>query len=138
MLGILLSTYECWPLLGCIGFLLPGRIFKSVGISSLIVVFAMIWTVRLQPVVPARPADGFVFRVEGLVEAKPKSWSVLARCMGLRDSSSTWSSTTGLFRLYLAKQLPKPSAGDVYGVRQAVKSFPKPLFPFEKDCDGAL
>jgi competence protein ComEC len=133
MLGILLSTYECWPLLGCIGFLLPGRIFKSVGISSLIVVFAMIWTVRLQPVMPARPADGFVFRVEGLVEAKPKSWSLLARCMGLRDSSSNWSSSTGLFRLYLAKQLPKPSAGDVYGVRQAVKSFPKPLFPFEKD-----
>jgi competence protein ComEC len=29
--------------------------------------------------------------------------------------------------------LPKPSAGDVYGVRQAVKPFPKPLFPFEKD-----
>jgi competence protein ComEC len=29
--------------------------------------------------------------------------------------------------------LPKPSAGDVYVVRQAVKPFPKPLFPFEKD-----
>ena len=133
MAGILLAGFAYWPFLGFLGFLLPGRICKSIGISSLIVVFAMAWTVRLQPVVPARPADGFVFRVEGLVEAKPKTWSVLARCMGLRDSTSKWSPSTGLFRLYLAKQLPKPVTGDVYGVRQAVKPFPKPLFPFEKD-----
>ena len=133
MVGILLSGFGYWPILGFMGFLLPGRVFKSVGVSSLIIVFAMAWTVQLQPVLPALPADGFVFRVEGLVETKPKTWSVLARGMGLRDSSSNWSSSTGLFRLYLAKQLPKPSAGDVYGVRRAVKPFPKPLFPFEKD-----
>jgi hypothetical protein len=133
MAGILLSGFLYWPILGFMGFLLPGRVFKSIGISSLIIVFAMAWTVQLQPVLPALPTDGFVFRVEGLVEAKPKTWSVLARCMGRRDSSSKWSSSTGLFRLYLAKQLPKPSAGDVYGVRLAVKPFPKPLFPFEKD-----
>ena len=133
MLGILLSEFAFWPLLGCLGFVLPGRVCRSVGISSLIVVFAMIWTIRLQPVLPAPPTDGFVFRVEGHVEAKSKSWSVLARCMGLRDSSGIWSSSTGLFRLYLAKQLPIPGAGDVYEVRQAVKPFPKPLFPFEKD-----
>jgi len=133
MLGILLSEFAFWPLLGCLGFIAPGRVNRSIGISSLIVVFAMIWTMRLQPVLPTPPADGFVFRVEGQVEAKPKSWSVLARCLGLRDSSGKWSSSKGLFRLYLAKQLPKPCAGDVYGVRQAVKPFPKPLFPFEKD-----
>jgi competence protein ComEC len=133
MVGILLAGFAYWPFFGFLGFILPGRVFKSVGISCLIVVFGMAWTVRLQTILPARPADGFVFRVEGLVEAKPKTWSVLARCMGLRDSSNKWSSSTGLFRLYLAKQLPKPSTGDVYGVRQAVKPFPKPLFLFEKD-----
>lgn len=133
MAGILLAGFAYWPFLGFLGFLLPGRIGKSIGISSLIIVFAMAWTVRLQPILPARPADGFVFRVEGLVEAKPKTWSVLARCMGLRDSTQVWRSTNGLYRLYLAKTLPKPQAGDVFAVRQAVKPFPLPLFPFEKD-----
>jgi competence protein ComEC len=133
MVGILLSGFTYWPFLGFLGFLLSGRVFKSVGISCLLVFFAMAWTDYTKPVLPALPSDGFVFRVEGLVEAKPKTWSVLARSIALRDSSSNWSSSAGLFRLYLAKQLPKPSAGDVYVVRQAVKPFPKPLFPFEKD-----
>jgi competence protein ComEC len=133
MVGILLSGFAYWPFVGFLGFLLPGRIVKSVGISCLLVVFAMAWTDYTKPVLPALPSDGFVFRVEGLVEAKPKTWSVLARSIALRDSTSNWSSSAGLFRLYLAKQLPKPSPGDIYCVRQAVKSFPKPLFPFEKD-----
>jgi len=133
MVGILLSGFAYWPFVGFLGFLLPGRIVKSVGISCLLVVFAMAWTDYTRPVLPSLPADGFVFRVEGLAEEKPKTWSVLARCMGRRDSTSNWSSSAGLFRLYLAKQLPKPSPGDIYCVRQAVKSFPKPLFPFEKD-----
>ena len=93
----------------------------------------MAWTHYTKPVLPALPSDGFVFRVEGLAEAKPKTWSVLARSIALRDTSSNWFSSAGLFRLYLAKQLPKPSAGDVYVIRQAFKPFPKPLFPFEKD-----
>lgn len=133
MVGTLLSEFSFWPLFGCLGFMLPKRIFKSIGISSLVVALAMVWADHLKPVLPALPRDGFVFRVEGSVEDKPKSWSVLARCMGLRDSTRVWSSNNGLCRLYIAKKLPKPSAGDVYGVRQAVKSFPKPLFPFEKD-----
>ena len=133
MLGILLSEFAFWPLLGCLSFIAPGRICKSVGISSLIVVFAMAWSNHLKPVLPVLPRDGFVFQVEGSVEEKSKSWSVLGRCMGIRDSSQTWSSTAGLLRLYLAKQLPKPQAGDRYIVRQTVKSFPLPLFPFEKD-----
>ena len=133
MVGILLSGFTYWPFVGFLGFLLPGRVFKSVGISCLLVVFAMAWTNYRKPVLPTLPSDGFVFQVEGLVEAKPKTWSVLARCMGQRDSSSKWTSSAGLFRLYLTNQLPKPSAGDVYVVRQAVKPFVKPLFPFEKD-----
>jgi len=71
--------------------------------------------------------------VEGSVEEKPKSWSVLARCKGLRDSMQTWSPNAGLVRLFLAKQLLKPKPGDRFVVRQTVKSFPLPLFPFEKD-----
>ena len=133
MLGILLSGFAYWPLLGVLGFLLPGRVSRSAGISSLIVVFAMAWTAYLMPVLPVLPRDGFVVRVEGSVEEKPKSWSVLARCMGSRDSAQVWSSSSGLYRLYLAKTLPKPQAADVYAVRQAVKPFPLPLFPFEKD-----
>ena len=133
MIGILLSGFAYWPLLGCLGFILPGRVCRSVGISSLIVVFAMAWANHLKPVLPALPLDGFVFQVEGSVEEKPKSWSVLGRCMGLRDSIQTWSSNAGLLRLYLAKQLPKPHAGDIYSVRQTVKPFPLPLFPYEKD-----
>jgi competence protein ComEC len=133
MLGILLSRFDYWPLLGVLGFLLPGRICKSIGISSLIVVFAMAWTDYLKPVLPVLPRDGFVFQVEGSVEEKPKSWSVLARGKGIRDSMGRWSSSMGLFRLYLTKQLPKPISGDLYGVRQVVKPFPLPLFPFEKD-----
>jgi competence protein ComEC len=133
MIGILLSGFAYWPLLGCLGFILPGRVCRSVGISSLIVVIAMAWANHLKPVLPALPWDGFVFQVEGSVEEKPKSWSVLGRCMGLRDSTQAWSSNAGLLRLYLAKQLPKPHAGDMYSVRQIVKPFPLPLFPFEKD-----
>lgn len=133
MLGILLSEFSFWPLLGCLGFIIPGRVGRSIGISSLMVVFAMAWSNHLKPVPSVLPFDGFVFQVEGSVEEKPKSWSVLARCKGLRDSTQTWSSNSGLFRLYLAKQLPKPSSGDVYAVRQVVKSFPLPLFPYEKD-----
>ncbi|MFD3408150.1 ComEC/Rec2 family competence protein [Aquirufa sp. HETE-83D] len=113
--------------------MLPGRIFKSIGISTLVVVFAMAWTNYLKSEKSALPVDGFVIRVQGMVEAKPKSWSVLARCIGLRDSSGVWTPTPSSIRLYLAKQLPKPQAGNVYAVRQAVKSFPLPLFPFEKD-----
>ncbi|WP_377980576.1 ComEC/Rec2 family competence protein [Aquirufa esocilacus] len=133
MTGILLSAFPYWPLLGCLGFMLPGRIFKSIGISTLVVVFAMAWTNYLKSEKSALPVDGFVIRVQGMVEAKPKSWSVLARCIGLRDSSGVWTPTPSSIRLYLAKQLPKPQAGNVYAVRQAVKSFPLPLFPFEKD-----
>ena len=131
ILGILLSGFAYWPMLGCLGFLIPGRVFRSVGISSLIVVFAMAWTAYLMPVLPVLPRDGFVVRVEGSVEEKPKSWSVLARCMGSRDSAQVWSSSSGLYRLHLAKTLPKPQAADVFAVRQAVKPFPLPLFPFE-------
>jgi competence protein ComEC len=36
-------------------------------------------------------------------------------------------------RLYLAKQLLKPKSGDLYVVKQTVKPFPLPFFPFEKD-----
>jgi competence protein ComEC len=133
MLGIMLSGFAYWPLLGALSLLQPGRVFKSVGISSLIVVFGMLWTNHLKPVLPVLPADGFVFRVEGDVEAKPKSWSVLARCMGLRDSTLGWMPNEGFFRLYIAKQLPKPQTGELYGVRQMVNPFPRPLFPFEKD-----
>jgi competence protein ComEC len=133
MTGILLSAFAYWPLLGCLGFMLPSRVGRSIGISSLIVVFAMAWTSYLKPILPALPRDGFVFRIEGSVEAKPKSWSVLARFIGLRDSTQVWTSNAGLVRLYLAKQLPKPQTGNVYTVRQAIQSFPMPLFPFEKD-----
>lgn len=133
MLGILLSGFDYWPLLGGLGFLMPGRICKSIGISSLIVVFAMAWAAYLKPVLPVLPRDGFVFQVEGSVEEKPKSWSVLARGKGIRDSTGRWSPSSGLFRLYLTKQLPKPVSGAVYAVRQVVKPFPLPLFPFEKD-----
>ncbi|UAJ13800.1 ComEC/Rec2 family competence protein [Aquirufa lenticrescens] len=133
MIGILLSGFDYWLLLGCLGFLLPGRVGKSVGISSLIVVFAMSWAAYLKPVLPVLPGDGFVFRVGGSVEEKPKSWSVLARGKGIRDSSGSWTPMSGLIRLYLAKQLPKPASGDLYAVRQVVKPFPLPLFPYEKD-----
>ena len=133
MLGILLSGLDYWPLLGCLGCIIPGRVGRSIGISSLIVVFAMAWSNHLKPVTSVLPSDGFVFQVEGSVEEKPKSWSVLARCKGLRDSMQTWSPNAGLVRLYLAKQLLKPKPGDRYVVRQTVKSFPLPLFPFEKD-----
>ena len=133
MLGILLSGLDYWPLLGCLGCIIPGRVGRSIGISSLIVVFAMVWSNHLKPVTSVLPSDGFVFQVEGSVEEKPKSWSVLARCKGFRDSMQTWSPNTGLVRLYLAKQLLKPKPGDRYVVRQTVKSFPLPLFPFEKD-----
>lgn len=133
MMGILLSGFDYWPLLGCLGFLPPGRVCKSIGLSSLMVVLAMAWASYLRPVLLVLPRDGFVFRVDGSVEEKPKSWSVLARCMGSRDSSQVWSSSSGLYRLYLAKTLPKPQVGDVYAVRQAVEPFPLPLFPFEKD-----
>lgn len=112
---------------------MPGRVGRSIGISSLIVVFAMAWSNQLKPVTSVLPSDGFVFQVEGSVEEKPKSWSVLARCKGIRDSMQTWFPNAGLVRLYLAKQLLKPKPGDMYVVRQTVKSFPLPLFPFEKD-----
>ena len=133
MLGILLSGLDYWPLLGCLGCIIPGRVGRSIGISSLIVVFAMAWSNHLKPVTSVLPFDGFVFQVEGTVEEKPKSWSVLARCKGFRDSMQTWSPNAGLVRLYLAKQLHKPKPGDMYVVRQLVKPFPLPLFPFEKD-----
>ena len=133
MLGILLSGLDYWPLLGCLGCIIPRRVGRSIGISSLIVVFAMAWSSYLKPVLPVLPRDGFVFRVDGSVEEKPKSWSVLARGKGVRDSTGRWSPSSGFFRLYLTKQLPKPASGDLYTVRQVVKPFPLPLFPFEKD-----
>lgn len=133
MLGILLSGLDYWPLLGCLGCIIPGRVGRSIGISSLIVVFAMAWSNHLKPVTSVLPFDGFVFQVEGSVEEKPKSWSVLARCKGFRDSMQTWSPNAGLVRLFLAKQLLKPKPGDRYVVSQTVKSFPMPLFPYEKD-----
>ena len=78
------------------------------------------------------PADGFVFRVEGAVESKPKTWSVLARCLGVRSSVS-WLVRPALFRLYLSKQVGRPQEGNLYVVKQSIKPFAAPLFPFEKD-----
>jgi competence protein ComEC len=73
-----------------------------------------------------------VFRVEGAVESKPKTWSVLTRCLGTRSVGS-WVARSGLFRLYLSKQIRKPHQGDLYVVKQSIKPFAAPLFPFEKD-----
>lgn len=133
MLGIYLSGSSYG--LSCLVFLLffPSRLLKSIGLSALLTVFAMAWTAHLQPVDQKLPEDGFVCRIEGVVESKPKSWSVLARSLGVRDASGTWALQPGLYRLYIAKQVPKPRAGDVYAVRQKVKSIAAPLFPFEKD-----
>jgi competence protein ComEC len=38
-----------------------------------------------------------------------------------------------LFRLYLSKQIRRPQEGNLYVVKQSIKSFAAPLFPFEKD-----
>ena len=51
MIGILLSGGIYWPLLvlPCIFF--PTRLFRSIGISALLIVFAMAWTSYLKPVI---------------------------------------------------------------------------------------
>ena len=133
ILGILLSGNSYWPLLALPCLFFPIRLFRSIGISALLIVFAMAWTFYLKPVIRPLPTDGFVFRVIGAVESKPKTWSVLGRSLGVRETSGTWTFQPGLYRLYIAKQVPKPRVGDVYAVRQKVKSFSEPLFPFEKD-----
>ena len=132
MIGILLSGGIYWPLLvlPCIFF--PTRLFRSIGISALLIVFAMAWTSYLKPVHQPLPSDGFVFRVEGAVESKPKTWSVLARCLGVRAGGS-WVVRPDLFRLYLSKQVGRPQEGNLYVVKQSIKPFAAPLFPFEKD-----
>lgn len=133
MLGIYLSGSSYG--LSCLVFLLffPSRLFKSMGLSALLVVFAMAWTAHLKPIAQELAEDGFVFRVEGAAETKPKSWSVLARSFGVRDTAGVWVFHPGLYRLYIARQLPKPQAGDEYAVKQKVNSFSAPLFPSEKD-----
>ena len=132
MIGIFLSGGIYWPLLvlPCIFF--PTRLFRSIGISALLIVFAMAWTSYLKPVIRPLPTDGFVFRVEGAVESKPKTWSVLARCLGTRSVGS-WLVRPALFRLYLSKQTGRPQEGNLYVVKQLIKPFAAPLFPFEKD-----
>ena len=133
MVGILLSDCSYWPLLAlpCLAF--PFRLLRSIGISALLVVIAMAWTSFLKPVAQPLPTDGFVFRVEGAVESKPKTWSIIGRSLGVRKTLGTWTQLPGLYRLYIAKQVPKPRVGDVYVVKQVVKPFAPPLFPFEKD-----
>ena len=116
--------------LPCIFF--PTRLFRSIGISALLIVFAMAWTSYLKPVHQPLPSDGFVFRVEGTVESKPKTWSVLARCLGVRAGGS-WVVRPDLFRLYLSKQVGRPQEGNLYVVKQSIKPFAAPVFPFEKD-----
>jgi competence protein ComEC len=92
----------------------------------------MAWTSYLKPVIRPLPTDGFVFRVEGAVESKPKTWSVLARSLGTRSGGS-WVVRPALFRLYLSKQIGRPQEGNLYVVKQLIKPFAAPLFPFEKD-----
>jgi competence protein ComEC len=91
----------------------------------------MAWTSYLKPVIQSLPTDGFVFRVEGAVESKPKTWSVLARSLGTRSGGS-WLVRPALFRLYLSKQTGRPQEGNLYVVKQSIKPFAAPLFPFEK------
>jgi competence protein ComEC len=133
MLGIYLSGSSYG--FSCLVFLLffPSRLLKSLGLSALLLVAAMVWTAHLQPAVQKLPEDGFVFRVEGPVETKPKTWSVLARSLGVREATGIWVFQPGLYRLYITKQVLKPRVGDVYAVRQKVKPFSEPLFPYEKD-----
>jgi competence protein ComEC len=132
MLGILLSEVFYWPLLALPCLFFPSRLLRSIGISALLIMFAMAWTSYLKPVIQPLPSDGFVFRVEGAVESKPKTWSVLARCLGVRTSES-WLVRPALFRLYLSKQVGRPQVGNLYVVKQSIKPFAAPLFPFEKD-----
>ena len=133
MLGILLSGGFYWPLLALPCIFFASRLLRSIGISALLVLFAMAWTSFLKPATKSLPTDGFVFRVTGTVESKPKTWSVLAHCTGVHSKNVTWLSHSDLYRLYLAKELKKPHLGDVYVVKQAVKPFASPLFPFEKN-----
>jgi competence protein ComEC len=132
MLGILLSEGFYWPLLALPCLFFPSRLLRSIGISALLIVFAMAWTFYLKPVNQPLPSDGFVFRVEGTVESKPKTWSVLARCLGTRSGGS-WVVRPDLFRLYLSKQVERPREGGIYVIKQSIKPFAAPLFPFEKD-----
>lgn len=133
MLGILFSGSHYWLFLSSPLLFFPSRIVKSIGISALLVASSMAWTDHLKPLVSVPPSDAWVFQVEGQVEQKPKSWSVLARCLGTRNSSSIWSASPGLYRLYMTKQIPRPRSGDVYEVRAGLKPFSAPLFPHEKD-----
>jgi competence protein ComEC len=133
MLGILFSGSHYWLLLASPLLFFPSRIVKSIGISALLVASSMAWTNYLKPLVSVPPSDAWVFQVEGQVEQKPKSWSVLARCLGTRNSSAIWSASPGLYRLYMTIQIPRPRSGDVYEVRAGLKPFPAPLFPLEKD-----
>ena len=133
MLGILFSGSHYWLLLASPLLFFPSRIVKSIGISALLIASSMAWTDYLKPLVSKPPSDAWVFQVEGQVEQKPKSWSVLARCLGTRNSSAIWSPSPGLYRLYMSNQIPRPRSGDVYEVRAGLKPFPAPLFPHEKD-----
>ncbi len=133
MLGILFSGSHYWLFLSSPLLFIPSRIVKSIGISALLVASSMAWTDHLKPLVSVLPSDAWVFQVEGQVEQKPKSWSVLARCVGTRNSSAIWSASPGLYRLYMTNQIARPRSGDVYEVRAGLKPFPVPLFPHEKN-----
>lgn len=133
MLGISLSGNNYGLFIPLLGLFFCSRIGKSIAISSFIVLLSIAWTEHLKPVLPALPIDGFVMQVEAQVEEKLKSWSVLARCVARRDSARSWTANAGLFRLYIAKQVAKPRVGDQYVIRQQVKAFPMPLFPYEKN-----
>ena len=132
MLGILLSGGFYWPLLvlPCIFF--QSRLLKSIGISTAIILVSMAWASFLKPAAKSLPKDGFVFRVTGSVESKPKTWSILAHCIGVH-SGTVWIAQSDLYRLYISKKLKKPHLGDVYVVKQVIKPFAPPLFPYEKD-----
>ena len=132
MIGILLSGSFYWPLLALSCLFFPSRLLRSIGISTLLIVFAMAWTSFLKPVAKSLPTNGFVFRVTGSVESKPKTWSILARCIGV-FSGAVWVARSDLYRLYISTKLKKPHLGDVYVVKQIMKPFAAPLFPFEKD-----
>lgn len=74
----------------------------------------------------------FIFEVIDFPEIKPKSISLVVRCVAFLDHNN-WKRGSGKFKIYLEKTSNKPVKGSRLLVQSKLIPFPQPSFPFEKN-----
>lgn len=108
---------------------------QSVGIYFLLICLGFgtgLINQRIHATDNLKNVDGYVIRINGTVETKPKSFKALGEVLKIKKDSA-WIKSKGEVLLYFTKELEKPVYGDIYLLNNSPREIEEPKNPFEFD-----